>query len=231
MEWQLKVGVGIAIVFGLLPYAVKEMPQWLSKGGVIVGVMLIVWGVCIRENIPKHFGRLVLPSSVIYAKNHHPTREIEFGDSGTFFDYEGPASEPFLKLLDRYDMTIEVRNRSLELSTRVGNDKGDLLATIDRNEWKVVPPPNTFDRNYNDTALEVRDNRGQIVLQVVLLPDHVRIQGKWYQTDGRGLSIISRGPNQGTMLELLPTPPGQPERTIKPIFVYPSDLHLGELQQ
>lgn len=49
MDWQFKVGLGVAVVFGLLPFALKAMPPWLSLGGVAVGLLLIVWGF-----LPRH---------------------------------------------------------------------------------------------------------------------------------------------------------------------------------
>jgi len=30
MDWQLVTGIGLALIFGLLPYAVKDMPQWIT---------------------------------------------------------------------------------------------------------------------------------------------------------------------------------------------------------
>ena len=44
MDWQFRVGVGLAIVFGLLPYAVKDMPHWLSWSGVALGILFAAWG-------------------------------------------------------------------------------------------------------------------------------------------------------------------------------------------
>lgn len=41
---QFKVGLGVAVLFGLLPYAVKDMPQWLSWSGIALGIGLVGWG-------------------------------------------------------------------------------------------------------------------------------------------------------------------------------------------
>lgn len=44
MDWQVKIGLGLAIVFGLLPYVVKEMPDWVSWPGLALGIAFIGWG-------------------------------------------------------------------------------------------------------------------------------------------------------------------------------------------
>jgi hypothetical protein len=43
MDWQFKVGISLAVVFGLLPYAVKDMPRWLSWPGVMLGILFVAW--------------------------------------------------------------------------------------------------------------------------------------------------------------------------------------------
>jgi hypothetical protein len=49
MEWQFKVGLGVAVIFGLLPYAVKDMPHWVTWSGIAAGLTLVAWGL-----LPSH---------------------------------------------------------------------------------------------------------------------------------------------------------------------------------
>jgi hypothetical protein len=115
-----------------------------------------------------------------------------------------------------------------------------LIAEIIRNEWKVAPPPGNWDRNYSDDALEVRNPRGRVVLQVRALADRIQIQGVWplgpeWKPSGAAQMIIRQDPNNPSQgqLVLYPLNP-RPETAwpeIIPIFKYPSERHLGELKK
>lgn len=91
----------------------------------------------------------------------------------------------------------------------------------------------TWDRNYNDTALEVKNPEGHIVLQISLL-DVVQIQGAWPLLDPQMKAkfeyvVVRSGSDRGAQFILRPPNSLSPWPTIDPMFEYPSDLNLGKL--
>ena len=131
---------------------------------------------------------------------------------------------------------VELIGGKVKVSTRIANDTGSLLIEIIRNEWLVAPPPQTWDRNYSDDALEVRDGSGRIVLQVRSLLDRIQIQGMWWVDLGppNGVRRMTMwegtDPEKGAQLVFTPRSGRDPPPEIAPMFVYPSELHLGELR-
>src|SRR5215213_812793 len=72
-------------------------------------------------------------------------------------------------LLDGQKPVFSVRNEAgkLLVSASVKNNRGDLVAEIKDNVWSHQNKPIIFDRNFTDNALEIRDNEGKVILQVV----------------------------------------------------------------
>ena len=129
-------------------------------------------------------------------------------------------------------MTIWIEDGKLKLSTKIRDNTGNLITEIIGNEWKVRKE-NSWDRNYNDSALEVIDERGHVVLQVVIKEDYIQFAAKMYASNGEGFGMGSAinpdHPELGSMGYLEKRLPGEPfELVIEQIFRYPSELHLGE---
>jgi hypothetical protein len=115
----------------------------------------------------------------------------------------------------------------LRLSTKITDENGKLLGQISNNEFKVAPAG--FDRNYNNYAVEILDERGDVALQVNLVTD--AIQGYWYVDMGppngiRRFYIIHN--DKITGLVIAPSRPTDPPKITR-MFQYPSDLHPGQL--
>ena len=134
-----------------------------------------------KATTPQNVGVLTPNAELLFS----PTRsgsgsvpKLQIGQSGvSFVRPSGPFGKP-----GPYGISIQGRvdwrqGKSIHSDA---NDTGSLLIEIIRNEWLVAPPPQTWDRNYSDDALEVRDGSGRIVLQVRSLLDRIQIQGMWW---------------------------------------------------
>ena len=177
-------------------------------------------------------GKLESTKKVILSAAQKIYPQLEFGNSGSILKFTGAQGIPLFKIAGDNNIIIEVENGILKVSTKIRDKKGNIVAEIIQNEWKVNPH-NSWDRNYSKDALEVKDPSGDIVLQVKLVADRVQFQAKLYDSTGRGIAFGKmRGPEGwGGAIEL--TGPNRPKLTIKikPIFKYPSQLHLGEFEE
>jgi hypothetical protein len=54
MDWQFAVGLGTAVVFFLFPYAVKDMPAYVTWPGIAIGLLFIIWGLLPNRNRIPH---------------------------------------------------------------------------------------------------------------------------------------------------------------------------------
>jgi hypothetical protein len=185
------------------------------------------------KKTPKNTGEIAIPTETIFdAPNRYSSRVVEIGNSGSIFKFTGPIGEPIFNFNKADQLTLELINEKLKLSTTVRNRNGVLVAEIIRNEWKVASAPITWDRNYNENAVEVRDDTGRIVLQVRYIKGRIQIQGEWWQDPINGMALVeSFDPKKpGGLIIIFGPKFGREEAPkIKPIFKYPSDAHLGEL--
>jgi hypothetical protein len=185
------------------------------------------------ETVPRYFGQLIPGRRLLFSSTSrvsNPPR-VEIGNSGSIFIYGGPAGKP---LFDFYGstLTIETIRGQVKVSTEIKDGEGHLLAELVRNEWRVSPSPNTFDRNYNADTLEVKNAEGQIVLQVKVLADRIQLQCEWRGSNDKGVRLVkSNDPTKpgGFIVIFGPNQKPADAPPIKPLFKYPSDLHFGEL--
>ena len=133
--------------------------------------------------LPKNVGVLTPKNELLFSpKDFGSSRipKLQIGRSGVFL--VGPSSEfgaLLFPALTEAQFKVESIEGKMKVSTRIADESGNLVAEVSRNEWQVAPPPQTWDRNYSDDALEVRDSAGRIILQVRACSDHIEIQGMW----------------------------------------------------
>ena len=153
---------------------------------------------------------------------------------GTYDEMEkDPTGAYLMPILKASQLTVESIDGKIKVSTRIDDADGNLIAEIIRNEWKVFPG-RSWDRNYSDDALEVKDARGLVVLQVRALADRIQIQGGWWVDMGFNgwaqMFMFADPANKGAQMAFVPKNGKGKPPSIPPIFEYPSDLHLGEMK-
>ncbi len=173
-------------------------------------------------------GTLKAEKKIVLSSKNHIYPKVELGNSGAIIEYAGPKGFPLFSMLEVNNLIIVIEDKQLMLTAKIRDKTGNIIVEIVNNDWKVAPPPNTWDRNYSKNALEVRDPTGDIVLQVKLLEDRVQFQGKLIDAKGNGYFFGSVGPQSGGIIQKInfDRPEISPKK--KPMFKYPSDLYFGE---
>jgi len=161
-------------------------------------------------------------SGVLLNSSSSARPRFEIGDSGGGLEWDGPTSAMVLKFFEDSALIIDKVGDHIAVSTQVRDESGKIIAEIQRNEWKVRPSL-YWDRNYNNNSLEIRDETGDVVLQIVALPDRIRIQGIWRDKSGEWLEMVKSSDGHALVLK------GPTIIKISPIFMYPSERHFGEL--
>ena len=153
--------------------------------------------------------------------------KLQIGESGTILEQVGDGSDPSGIFFEKGHISLKLIDGNLKMSCSVKNKNG-LMAEIIDNEWKVNPT-NSFDRNFSKNAIEVKDNNGEIILQVKHVGDRVQFQGVFYNDNGTGVALIENQNGPGALFGWIDPKKPNKEYRIKPIFRYPSELHLGEM--
>jgi hypothetical protein len=207
----------------------KNSPNVSAGGNVSIGHVGDVIQQAPASNAPKNYGVLG-PKNETLINGDHVSRMIQVGDSGPHIRFDGKEGEPIFRLFKDSDLLVEIVNGRLKISTKLADRSGRVVAELIRNEWKVAPSPQVWDRNYSDDALEVKGPDGNIILQTRILPDKIQIAGVWYGPNS-SFFAMSPGPDGTGFLRINPQggDPNFAPPKIKPMFNYPSDLHFGEL--
>ena len=111
-------------------------------------------------------GKLNPVPKIIFSSRDKIYPEMEIGNSGSVLVWKGPTGEPIFKFDEDNYLLITNDKTGIKVSIRIYNKNNKVAAELIQNEWKVNPN-NTWDRNYSKNALEVKDDSGDIILQVV----------------------------------------------------------------
>jgi hypothetical protein len=229
--------VVLVLAWLLLLYSLRGLPRWASGVWAIIatiGFLMLAYYLN-PEVVAKYAG---MPpgkrESLFSSGGPNILATWEIGDSDAYLNVSGTTNKPGQPVIGFFqDSNLKVQriNGKLAVSTQVRDEHGELIAELVENEWKVAPPPGTFDRNYNNNALEVKNSAGRIVLQVQIFESLIRIQGEWWDKSGQGIRLVkSPFPSRSAMIFKLSTSmPNINDNPILPMFKYPSASHFGEL--
>jgi hypothetical protein len=227
----LLVAAWVVAVFALWA---QPWPVLIGVGSIMAGALVLL-GYWFRPDvIPTYSGVLSPRSTLLFSPDGGKTTKIQIGQSRVFIvDPNNPLAAQLYPALRTAQFRVENIDGEAKVSAQMLDREGHLIAELVRNEWKVAPPPNAWDRNYSDEALEVRDARGMVVLQVKALKDRVQLQGLWWIDMGPPNGIrqltVRENPEGGAQFIISPEDASPPP--IVPMFEYPSDRHLGELRK
>jgi hypothetical protein len=205
-------------------------PLWVT----VAAAILLVAGGIIQLSLARTERRskeasaqtgVLTSQRILLAPNQAAHPKLEIGDSGAIFVFAGPQGQPLFKFFDDSHLTIELENGQLRVSTLIRDKAGKVVGELSKNEWKVNTTA-AYDRNYSKDALEVRDASGDVVIQVRFVGDRVQFQGKFFDKNGRCVTI---GKVRGADGKMGGAMDFSGQLRVDPIFRYPSERHLGEL--
>ena len=201
--------LGIPAAIAVIDWIVKDAPGWSKTLIIFLVVASIIVGVFAlrakekEKQLTKYAGVLKGPSLAILSTTQDTYPKLKLGNSNTFLTWQGTAGQALIKVFDDNDLTIWVEKTAsrswwkfwsptegvrLKVSTKIRDKDGQLIAEIIGNEWKLKKEK-LWDRNYNDSALEVKDAEGYAVLQMVLEKDYIQFAAKMFSSTGEGFGI------------------------------------------
>jgi hypothetical protein len=173
-------------------------------------------------------GVLKVRRSWLSTKPYFPDSDIkvQFGPGGIPIMLPNSDLSP-----PRSKLWVTREGGDLLLTADVRDKHNDLIVRVKDNAWEINPN-NSWDHNYTEDSLEVKDRTGRVVLKTAVFDDRLQIEGEWWNEDEVGWRMlrpypydkVKRGP---VFVKMSPSfDPDEP--SIREMFLYPSRLHFGE---
>jgi hypothetical protein len=177
-----------------------------------------------RRNQKLDFGILRPAETIIIGREKVPPF-IRVGRSNFFLFTDGSSESNIQTFFKDNDLRITEYQGSLKISTDIRNKDGKVIAKVENNEWKIKPEK-SFDFNYTNDALEIKDDNDRVIFQVRINKNIIELQGIFNSASGKSLLLTESG-----QIGVSKTPFDSSEliNPIVPIFKYPRKLHFGEL--
>jgi len=228
--WLLAWGVGLNLLYSVIPW-LNKLPLFIritTAIGISAFAMAIAYTPAIiawrEEQAAKLTGHLYSLRNGV----RQDRVSVYLGpQSKTALVWGGPPDSPMFSISTNNLQVKQNDAGDVIINTTVTDRNGNLIVEIINNEWRVSNE--AWEKNYTKNALEVKDSRGRIVLQVRLFTSSIELQGEWWDEDGNGARIVE-APEKSTGAYFIKMSkqyhPDEP--AIKEIFKYPSRNYFGQ---
>jgi hypothetical protein len=199
-----------------------------------VGIAIAILGICEMQTYFLFQERRMdgyLAGAGLNAPPNSDYPSVRIGNAYTVFHFTPKAVDTALfKPFPDAEFVVSPGKVMPLISTTVRDRNGNLVVSLDKNHWMITDQ--ALDRNFTDTSLEVLDKSGHVIFQVWMEDSRpfqtVHVQGEWWANDGRGMRAVA---GIGGDAEFVPLQTNHQalDDLIKPMFVYPSKEHRGEL--
>ncbi len=210
----------VGIVFLLLPSKLNGWKKYLSW--VLVILLVASQGYLLYKEVRS--GHISAKSGKIKSKDS-PSVNLKLYYGTNLFTTSAQTLNDevlshFIHPWPKMDSYIRRENEELLVDITVKNQIGAIVAKLKNNEWLVSNE--MFDRNFDNTKLEVFDKYENVpILQIMLFEDVVILNGVFFTEEGIKHVATTEG---------LTVNPHKPLNSlITPWFKYPSTEHPGEL--
>jgi hypothetical protein len=232
MEWFSKysnyIFILVSVVIGLFQLPKLSFKPFKVKPFVMLSLSLVLSFLTITEQIrkdkvQKYDGNTGTLNSPVDAPRF-PTIAV----GSTKFIFAGGYGGLSL-FFDTNSFKLWVKDNKLYADALVFSPDSSIIVRMTTNEFETNPD-HIFDKNFDDSTLEVEDKKGNVVLQFQYKHDEVSVHGFFKKTiNGNTWNVLfyPAPNNQGGYMELKP-PGSHFDGHINPIFKYPSKLHPGE---
>lgn len=198
----------------------------------VILALLILCTVVVVSYLPSKGQSGTTDGTLVAPETDDARNLLKIGDSSSVIQsIRGDKRDRDEPSFGAFDSEIYVWKESsrYHVGGAIRDEQGNLVLQIMDNKWRIFPSF-TSDKNYNNTALEVKDNRGRIVFQIAFLSSCVALQARLISGYGQEIEIYSSDPSEPAHIGFPRTQENPPPMyLIRPIFEYPSNEKLGKM--
>lgn len=149
-----------------------------------------------------------------------------------------PIFGKMMRPFEGVNFIARMNKKKIEVTTTIRDSTGSIILEMIDNEWQVNRPQFAFDRNYNDSTLEVIDNMGNIVFQIQISGNKMILNARFVKPDGQlimSFPVLEPSDRMPGISGIVNYESGNyklaSQIKFRPYFKYPSALHPNELME